>query len=583
MNKRSTLILGPAELDGLWREYPDRILQSECIALTPYVYEYALSNPRFHNIKYPKWVQGISTFSMHDYHKIESYLIELEDTSDQLRQELFIEKSTKVDWNYQSNFLLALMIVSARSFATQAKAHLASFQHVDIVALNHAGEFYFDSCLQSVVLCHELQRLGITASLLLLDERAKAATYIPELYESIPNLFSNKFSQDWQSVKRSVLVATSAIYLKDDQQKLGLVLKGAYSDSVPIIYPLPLWSVINSSKEFSDQCTIAQALNQLSDDEKSKCLFYSDWLTSTTENILITIFEDESLRANPLFKAQVNRLHKRHLLQTLTFIGWRNAFKIQSPQMLALTVQDSSINGPLASAAKIFNIDVIVFPHSHIVNWRTPCECIVATEWWQPKEAKTLWGEENQSIYFDMPVYSKEDGSSNAKSSNWMILYNGVQRNLASSVAWPFMQQVVNLIQQLAKKAGANLTHRLKPGDQTPFNTFCNLLEIDKTSTTETLKAPLQDLLKSTDLVLSIDDPSSALWQALSSSCAVVLVTDRPLPKESMADGEILCAMNLIEFTKLLESFIHEPGALEKFRLQQQEKFLNLRSQRIKV
>lgn len=581
MNTKAILILGPAELAGLLREYPDKLFLNDCIALTPDAYEYSKTDLRFQNLSYPKWVQAIRSFSIEDYQTIEENLISLEGDSCRMRAQLSLDHTSQVDWNYQSNFSIASMLASARSFASQAFPHLAHYQDIEILSLGHAGEFYFDSCIQSAVLCHELQKLAGNVRLIILDERTKAITYQPQLYETLPNLFSNKFITEWHSVKKSVLVATSALYSKDDQQKLTLVIKGAYSDSHSISYPLPLWSVINASNLFSERCTIYQALELLSDEDRSNCLIYSEWLTAATESRLLEIFGDPNFKGNPLFQAQMNRLHKRHILQTLTYIGWCITFGNHKTQMLAISIQDSTINGPLASAAKMFGVEVVVFPHSHIVNWRTPCECTVATEWWQPVSTSTLWGKQNRCIYFDTQVYSVEKRSYLNRASNWMILYNGVQENLQNSVAWPFIQQVVNLIVNRAYESRANLIHRLKPGDQTPTKTFCELLGLDITSVSKTLAAPLKDLLMETDLVVSADDPSSALWEAMSLGCAVVLVTDRKLTREAIVDGDILRPIDFKSFEDLIFSFVKNPMALEEYRFQQQQSFLKLRSERI--
>lgn len=583
MKKRATLIIGPAELAGLLREYPDKLWTSDCIALTPDVYEYSKSDPSLQDISYPKWVQSIRTFSIADYQKIKGQLFKLEDDSWRTREQLFPGDSNKVAWNYHSNYSIATMIMAARSFAVQCHIHLLEYDTVDVISLEHAGEFYFDSCLQPAVLCQELQRLAVKAQLMLLDERAKAVTYQPQLYESMPNMFSKTFAQRWKSEKKSVLIATSAIYSKDDQAKLSHVLKSAYPDSQRLVYPLPLWPVFNASELFSERCTISQALEQLSDEDRFACFTYAEWLTTKTEKFLIEVFGDTYLGANPLFRSQINRLHKRHLLQTLTYLGWKLAFSIHKSQMLAVTIQDSSIDGPIASAAMRYGVQVIVFPHSHIVNWPTLCDCIVATEWWQPVPTLTLWGNENQCIYFDKPASTKQTTLLPNQTARWMILYNGVQENLFSSVAWPFIQKVVDLTASYAVKAGANLLHRLKPGDQTPLYTFCELLGIEINSASETLKAPLTELFMSTDLVISVDEPSTALWEAISIGCAVILVTDRTEIGESVLDGKIICPINLETFRNLLFSFVKNPRALEGYRKQQYKYFLSLRSSRVEI
>jgi hypothetical protein len=583
MKNQATLIIGPAEMSGLIREFPEKLFNSDCIALTPDAFEFAKSDYRLQKVIYPKWAQEIRTFKIEDYLNIEARLFRLEDESSRIREQLFSENSNKVDWNYMSNHFLATMLLATRNFFKQAIENLNHYTKIDIISLGHAGEFYFDSCIQSATLCHQMKGLGINVNLIVLDERAKAVTHQTELYETIPNFFSKAFIQGWQSIKKSVLIATSAIYSKEDQKKLALILNGAYSDSIPLIYPLPLWNVLNPSDLFNERCSISETLEQLNEEARSNCFTYSEWLTANTEKSFLEIFDDPSLVDNPFFRAQMNRLHKRHLLQTLTYLGCKFAFGIHKPEMLALTNQDSSINGPLASAAKIHGIELIVFPHSHVVTWPVPCECIVATEWWQPIPTRTLWGDNNQCIYFDTPFYQSLRDYINIKNTNWMIFYNGTQESLYNWVAWPFIQQIVDLVVSQTNGAGVNLSHRLKPGDQTPVKTFCQLLNLDINHIITTLKAPLHDLLINTDLVISVDEPSSGLWEALSLGCAVVLVTDRVLFNESVADDVILKPINFNSFKNLIFSFINNPNALKEYRNQQQKSLAKLRYSRVEI
>jgi hypothetical protein len=580
MTKNLLLVLGPAELEGLLREYPDKLISNECIAITPDAYEYSKKDYRLKDIKYPKWVQNIRTFSVENYRKIEEKLIKLEENSYKKRAEIFEEKITKVDWNYQSNSFLLSMIYAASSFAEQCYEQLEKYNRVEIIALGHASEFYFDGCMQPAIICQELQKKGINADLILLDERAKAITHQNNLYEMIPQLNNEDFKKKWASLEKSVLIATSAIYSKLDQQKLIRILNENYTEEIRLVYPLPLWNVINSSEIFNDKKNISDLIFELELNQQNKCIKYSNWLTKETEKIIVEITESENRILNPLIKMQLNRLHKRHLMQVLTYINIKEALKIHKPEMIALTIQDSTINGPLASAAEILEIQKIIFPHSRVINWRTQSEAIVVTEWWQPNESRTLWGNKNKTIYFDTETRLNQS-TEKPKQKSWMVLYNGVQENIANSVAWPFIKEVVNFVNEQAKKNRVIISHRLKPGDQTPIETFCELLDLVPEKTKKSIQENLQDLLVTTDLVISIDEPSSALWDAMIMGCTVLLVTDRELMIESLSDHNILPPLTIEKFKELIISFVSDEINFINYKNNQQKKIREIREIRI--
>lgn len=578
--KIATLILGPAELNGLLREYPEKLWSNECIALTPDVFELTFKDKRFKNIKYPEWVQEIKTFLEDNYNRIEKELINLETESYQERNRIFNSEKKIVDWNYQSNFFLFYMSMASKEFAKKAYKSLIKYEKIEIISLTHAGEFYFDSCLQPLVLNSELHKLGINTDITVLDEKAQASTYHSQIYQIIPNIFSNQFKTKWKNSKIDTLIATCAIYNKLDQQKLIQILNSNNFGERHVIYPLPLWSVLKESELFNNKINIYEAIELLTEDEREKCLVYANWLTQKTKEKLLSCLDNEKIEKENLFGIQINRLHKRHILQSLVYTAWRNAFKLHKVNMVAITVQDSSINGPIASAATIYESEILTFPHSRIVNWRTICKNIVVTEWWQPQEPLSLWGDKNQIVYFDQ--VEKKEIKENDKIKNWLIIYNGVQENIANSVAWPFVKKVINCVEKYAIKNKKTLRHRLKPGDQTPINTYSKVLGIDKNRLLNDLQLPMEDLLSQAELVIAIDDPSSALWEALHNNCAVILVTDRVLMKESVVDNEIIQPMNYENFNKKIIEFVENQINLTNYRQEQQLKYSNLYQNRMK-
>ncbi len=583
MGKKITIILGPEELIGLEQEYPDRVYSSELVAVTPDAYEKSFHTGLSLKVQYPKWAQAIRTFSIDSYKKVEFYLKQLEKESFNIRSQIFEGDTYRVDWNYQSNFFILNMLLSGRSFAKQAYEHLKKYELIELVTLKHAGEFYFDSCIQPVIVCHELQKLGLNAQLLVLDERFKANTHQPHMYENIPDIFSENFLRNLKKDKKSLLIATAAIYRNADQKKLIHFIEENYRKSKRLVYPLPMWPVIKKSDIFEQNCTLQKALELLSKEDRTLSIAYTEWLSSNTESTILKCLDDYSLRENTLFRMQMQRLFKRHLYQILTYLGWRKAFNNNNFEILALTIQDSGINGPISSAALLSGVKVVVFPHSHVLNWETQTKSLVVTEWWQPVESKSLWGESNQTIYYNQSERDEKIiNTERTKCNKWMILYNGVQENIYNTVAWPFIQKVVEFILIQTQSSQVSLVHRLKPGDQTPLITFCELLQLDRVKVIqEGLKPSLDELFFQCELIISIDDPSSALWEALSKGCAVILVADRPLTKESLIDMDVLSPVDLTSFIELIKSFIHDPDALEIYKSNQQARYKRLFEKRM--
>lgn len=574
------LVLGPAELLGLNREFPDLVMNAEIIALTSEVYEASITQ-NIGKVIFPDWAQAIRTYDEEIRKKIEIKLRTLEEESNIKRTELFEDCIHKVDWNYITNYLQTSVLCASITWAKLAAPELENFSRIDVVALHHTTDFYFDSGIQASLLCDKLIQLGLNAKLLQLDERTNATTYRPQMFEFIPDLNNDAFIESWTSNNSKVLIATAAIYSTTDQKKIGHILNSSFKDCLTYVYPIPMWQVINSSKELQARCSIDIVLNRLSLAERSKSLEYANWLTDKTEESLIECLDVPNLKNNPIFRLHINRLSKRHLFQTLTFIEWRRTLSLNRIEMLAITMQDSGVNGPLASAVLNQNGLIILFPHSKIINWPTPCQCIVATDWWQPLEPRTLWNEPNKCIYFDTEINTPLEQKNKPATPQWAILYNGTNLNLFNTLGLTFLKKIIQLAKDYTDKANIELIHRLKPGNQTPINTYCEILNIDVTHTLANLNKPLTEFLKPIELVIAVDEPSSALWDSLSSGCAVILISDRKLQSESVLDNDIITAISYEEFRNLLDKFLNDNTVLINYISKQQRKFSLKRQSRL--
>ncbi len=573
MKSTSILIIGPAELSGIMNEYPDLASKCELIALTPDAYESGIKN-NIQNIKYPDWAQEIRTFDIEEYEKTARLFTKLEAESSIYRQEIFkTDRIVNVDWNSYSNTHISIMINASKKFARKSFSHLKKYKRIYVACLNHVGEFYFDSGLQASIVYFELLKEIKNVELICLDENTKASTYQSRLYEEMPDLIDEKFIQKWNNDKENILIATSAIYNRLDQNKLIEIAKSVYPNTNWFVYPIPLWSVLKPSTELEKKKKTKEVLELLTREERENCIYYIDWLTDKTKEKFKEATSELNLKNNYIFTKQINRLRKRHLLQVLTFQMLMNIFKNKAPKMIATTVQDSSLNGPIISAGKNFETQIMQFPHSRIVNNQTPCECIAITEWWQPKPSTSRWNEKNIMIHFGKPE-SINNISQVQVNTKWMILYNGVQENLSNFVAWPFMKAVVEYTKKIAEENNIELIHRLKPGDQTPINTYCEILQLDIHEATKNLNKNIQKLFEEVTTVISIDEPSSALWQAVESRCGVIIVADREFTIEALIDDSVLQKIDIEKYKEIIERMASSKEQEKKYSEEQYYKYI---------
>jgi hypothetical protein len=256
-------------------------------------------------------------------------------------------------------------------------------------------------------------------------------------------------------------------------------------------------------------------------------------------------------------------------------------FKYNKPELVALTIQDSTLNGPFASAALKNNIPLYIFPHSHVINWRTLTKSVVVTEWWQPKESESIFGEKNTTIYLEHKKNTKIKEQNEVNKTEWMVIYNGIQENIANTVKFSFVREVIDYIERKIINTDLKIIHRLKPGDQTPVNTYAEMLGKNVEELNEIVKQNLEFLLTKTKLVISVDEPSSALWEALINGCAVILVTDRELPYESLCDNQIIKAINMEDFKKLINRIISDEKEFDDYHSMQQNKLNELKRKRL--
>ena len=83
------------------------------------------------------------------------------------------------------------------------------------------------------------------------------------------------------------------------------------------------------------------------------------------------------------------------------------------------------------------------------------------------------------------------------------------------------------------------------------------------------------------DLVIAIDEPSTALWEVLSQGCPVLLIADREFTSASVSDGDILCPVSFQLAKIMLMQWFMDPSKFNEYRTLQLNKYKNKKISRL--
>jgi hypothetical protein len=305
-------------------------------------------------------------------------------------------------------------------------------------------------------------------------------------------------------------------------------------------------------------------------------------MTASTDALMREVLCDQMDRLD-LYHHQIQRIKQRHLFQCLTFLGIAHLCSIKPMDALVVSNLDGGINGPLFSAAEDCASPCFMLPHSHIINQPSDGPCTVITEYWQPKPSITHRGDLNVTVHVpsDSSCDNYLDFLEIQRRQKVLILFNGIHRWTSVNTSLNFLKNTVADIAGICSKSGFELIYRLKPGDQTPLGAYCHLLEIDLNVCEMGLKEPLDVLLKNTELVIAIDDPSSALWEAVELGCAVVLISNRPFIRSTLIDEHVLQSYSPEQGLSLIGQLLADQNQLDQMRLAQFSKLHALRDSRL--
>ena len=573
------LVSGVLEMMELMRTEYAHACSSNIIALTPEVLECSIVNG-WSNVQMPHWLQEISTFNYDFEIKLRQKLAELEKRSSEKRS--VIGASHKCSWNYYYNYTLFHVSKACVELADKMAPNLIGIDNLSVVSPKNAQDYYFDSLLQPLLLHYQLNKSGISCKLKIIQTNKTTPYYREDAYHFIPeSIAASKAKVDECADQSTILISPAALFYSGDQAKLNsLVNELSRSISVTArrpqvsMFPSPYWQVIESSPEFNSQISVEEALRSLPAQQKQAVLDYANYVTTETVELFCALMGTDNLRADPFFANQIKRIKDRLLWQSLIFVFLNSYYKSRILHSTIVTVIDAAVSGPIQSVGLESGASLFCLPHSSVVNLPTNCSCSVLTDWWTPHHSVSLFGDANRAFYFadanDVSIEEKKDPIKTI-----LFIHNGFFESLFSSMSFVYLREIVQWLQEFANKNGIQVIHRFKPGGQNPFNAFCQLLGLEVEETVHISKIPLNELMVQADLVLSVDEPTSALWKSIEVGLPVLLIADRKFVDISLIDNEIISAFSFADAKDILSGFFCAPETFEGYRRSQCDRALH--------
>ena len=577
--RKTILVLFPDEVNACIAQFPWLAKDVNWLCLTIDALNRCLQLQLPH-AQMPSWLQSAGTFSFDEHQYIYSKLQALEESFIEQRKSMGFNENAY--WNHQHNLILLTILSSAQKTAALAAENLSQSAPFLMLQRMGVGDYHFSGGLLTAIIQDKLQRAGFQIETIYLPLSQLVSDYAPTVYNQIPNYWSSAVSKNWQQSKSNVLVSPSGIFYKSDQQKLlQLLQKLGVTSSTWMLSP-PFWNVIPDGPGFNDRVSIQSAYENLSSSIQQALMAMVDGMTASTDELMQEILGDQVERLD-CYQHQIQRIKQRHLFQCLTFLGMAHLRSIKPMDALVVSNLDGGINGPLFSSAEDGSSPCYMLPHSHIVNEPSDGSCTVITEYWQPKPSTSY--RENVNAVIHMPSEKNSENFPNSwrahRPPKVMILFNGIHRWTSLNTSIEFLRKMVFDIARLCSTSGVELTYRLKPGDQTPLDAYSHLLGIDRDACEVSLSEPLEDLLKNIDLVIALDDPSTALWGAIELGCAVVLIADRPFISSTLIDGDILDSYMPEQGLNVIGQLLVDSNKLNEMRLMQFSKLNYLRKKRL--
>lgn len=578
--RKTVLVIFPDEVNACIAQFPWLAKGANWLCLSIDALDRCLQLKLPH-AQMPAWLQATGTFSADEHRYVYAKLQGLEESFIEQRNSMGFNEHAY--WNHQHNLTLLSMLSSAQKTAAMAVDNLPKSTPLLILQRMGVGDYHFSGGLLTAIVQDRLQGAGFQIETIYLPMSQLVSAYAPTVYSQIPDYWSAEVSLNWQQSNANVLVSPSGLFYKTDQQKLlQLMQKLGVTSNTWMLSP-PFWNVIPDGAGFKSRVSVQSAFDNLSSSMQQALLAMVEDMTSSTDDLMQEILGDQIGHLD-FYQNQIQRIKQRHFFQSLTFLGMAHLCSLKPMDALVVSNLDGGINGPLFSAAQDGSTACYMLPHSHVINQATEGPCTVMTEYWQPKPSMSHRGAVNVSIHLSTEINpdTTMDLWSTPRPQKVVVLFNGIHRWTALNTGLNFYKNTLADIAQTCAQAGCELAYRLKPGDQTPLDAFCQLLDLDRGLCRKGLQEPLDFLLRNTELVIAIDDPSSALWEALELGCAVILIANRPFISSTLLDDNILESYSPEQGLDLIAQVLSDPNKLDQLRLTQFTKLLAIRESRLK-
>lgn len=578
-SRKTVLVVYPDEINASIAQFPWLAKEASWLCLSIDALDRCLQLQLPH-AQMPTWLQATGTFSVDEHRYLYSKLQELEESFIELRNSMGFNEHAY--WNHQHNLTLLTLLSSAQKTAALAVENLSKLAPLLMLKRMDVGDYHFPGSLLTSIIKEKLQRAGFQIETIYLPLSQLVSVYASTVYSQIPNYWSAEVSQKWTESNPNILISPSGLFYKADQQKLLQLMQKLDVTAKTWMLSPPFWNAMPDGSGFKDRVSVQSAFQNLSSSMQQAVMAMADAMTSSTDGLMQEILGDQ-MKNMDCYRHQIQRIKQRHLFQSLTFMGIAHLCSIKPMDALVVSNLDGGINGPLFSAALDTSSPCYMLPHSHIVNQNSDGPCTVITEYWQPKPSMTYREEVNTVIHLPSEKNSLESIKSPHEKQfrKVLILFNGIHRWNSLNTSIDFLKKMVSDIAQLCSALDVELVYRLKPGDQTPLDAYSQLLGIDRAACQTGLKEPLVDILRKTDLVIALDDPSSALWNAIELGCAVVLIADRPFISSTLLDGDILLSHSPEQGLSLIGQLLSDPNKLKQMQSMNLSKMDNLRKKRL--
>lgn len=577
--RKTVLVIFPDEVNACIAQFPWFAKEMNWLCLSIDALDRCLQLQLPH-VEMPNWLQATGTFSANEYQKIFSKLNDLEELFVQQRNSMGFNEHAY--WNHQHNLVLLNLISSAQKSALLAVDNIPKSSPILILHRMGVSDYHFSGGLLAAIFRDKLQSAGFQIQTIYLPLSKLVSAYAPTVYSSVPNYWSSEMSINWQKSESNVLISPSGLFYKTDQEKLlQLMQKLGVSSKTWTLAP-PFWNIMPDGAGFKDRISVQSAFDGLSSSLQQALMTMVESMTLSTNDLMLEILGGQ-IDCLDFYQNQIQRIKQRHLFQCLTFLGMAHLSSIKPIEALVVSNLDGGINGPLFSVAIDGSSPCYMLPHSRVVNQNTDGPCTVITEYWQPKPSMTYRGEVNPVIHVPSEKCSENifNLQQQKRSQKVLILFNGIHRWTHINTSLDFFKNIFSDISKLCLIEGVELNYRLKPGDQTPLDAYTHLLGIDRALCQIGQQERLDVLLKNTELVISIDDPSSALWEAIEMGCAVVLIANRSFPRSTLIDQDILKSYSPEAGLALIGQLLTDKNKLNQMQSSQLAKLHRLRDSRL--